>query len=80
MPYLLFSKKQQNLKLSSAANSRWRLMGFTSDSRLAGQSDQLVCSGSYRGFMFMYLWFLCVFRLYFILILMASLVLWLCRL
>ena len=28
MPYLLFLKKQQNLKLSSAANYRWRFMGF----------------------------------------------------
>ena len=27
MPYLLFSKKRQNLKLSSAANYRWRFMG-----------------------------------------------------
>ena len=27
MPYLLFLKKQQNLKLSSAANYRWRLKG-----------------------------------------------------
>ena len=28
MPYLLFLKKQQNLKLSSAANYRWRFMGY----------------------------------------------------
>ena len=27
MPYLLFFKKQQNLKLSSAENYRWRFMG-----------------------------------------------------
>ena len=27
MPYLLFLKKPQNLKLSSAANSRWRFVG-----------------------------------------------------
>ena len=39
-------------------------MGFTSDSRLAGQSDQVVCSGFYRGFMFMNVWFLSVFCLY----------------
>ena len=30
MPYLLFLKKQQNLKLSSAANYRWRFMGYGS--------------------------------------------------
>ena len=28
MPYLLFLKKQQDLKLSSAANYRWRFMGW----------------------------------------------------
>ena len=28
MPCLLFLKKQQNLKLSSAANNRWRFMGY----------------------------------------------------
>ena len=28
MPYLLFLKKQQNLKLSSAANYRWRFKGI----------------------------------------------------
>ena len=28
MPYLLFLKKQQNLKLSSAANYRWRFKGY----------------------------------------------------
>ena len=28
MPYLLFLKKRQNLKWSSAANYRWRLMGY----------------------------------------------------
>ena len=27
IPYLLFLKKEHNLKLSSAANYRWRLMG-----------------------------------------------------
>ena len=27
MPYLLFLKKQHNLKLSSAANYRWHFMG-----------------------------------------------------
>ena len=27
MPYLLFFKKQQNLKLSSAANCKWYFMG-----------------------------------------------------
>ena len=27
VPYLLFLKKQHNLKLSSAANYRWRFMG-----------------------------------------------------
>ena len=27
MPYLLFLKKQQNFKLSSAANYRWRFKG-----------------------------------------------------
>ena len=31
MPYLLFLKNQQNLKLSSAANYRWRLMGQVQD-------------------------------------------------
>ena len=30
MPYLLFLKKQQNLKLSSAANYRWRFKGLMS--------------------------------------------------
>ena len=29
MPYLLFLRMQQNLKLSSAANYRWRFMGLT---------------------------------------------------
>ena len=28
MPYLLFLKKHQNLKLSSAANYRWRFKGL----------------------------------------------------
>ena len=28
MPYLLFMKKQRNLKLSSAANYRWRFIGL----------------------------------------------------
>ena len=28
MPYLLFLKKQQNLKLSSAANYTWRFMSL----------------------------------------------------
>ena len=28
MPYLLFLKKRQNLILSSAANYRWRFMGY----------------------------------------------------
>ena len=28
MPYLLFLKKRQNLKLSSAANCRWRFKGY----------------------------------------------------
>ena len=28
MPYLLFLKKQQNLKFPSAANDRWRFMGY----------------------------------------------------
>ena len=28
MPNLLFLKKQQNLKLSSAENYRWRFMGY----------------------------------------------------
>ena len=28
MPYLLLLKKQQNLKLSSAANCRWHFMGY----------------------------------------------------
>ena len=27
MPYLLFLKKRQNLKMSSAVNHRWRVMG-----------------------------------------------------
>ena len=27
IPYLLFLKKQQNLKVSSAANCRWRFKG-----------------------------------------------------
>ena len=27
IPYLLSLKKQQNLKLSSAANNRWRFLG-----------------------------------------------------
>ena len=31
MPYLLFLKKQQNLKLSSAANYRWRFKGYRTD-------------------------------------------------
>ena len=31
MPLLLFSKKRQDLKLSSAANYRWRFMGLTLD-------------------------------------------------
>ena len=30
MPYLLFLKKQQVLKLSSAANYRWRFKGYNS--------------------------------------------------
>ena len=29
MPYLLFLKMRQNLKLSSAANYRWRSMGLS---------------------------------------------------
>ena len=30
MPYLLFFKKQLNLKLSSAANCKWRFKGYLS--------------------------------------------------
>ena len=32
MPYLLFLKKRQSLKLSSAANCRWRFKGLVPDS------------------------------------------------
>ena len=29
MPYSLFLKKQQNLILSSAANNRWKFLGYS---------------------------------------------------
>ena len=40
MAYLLILKKRQNLKLSSAANYRWRFMGYGSQCRSGqGHSD-----------------------------------------
>ena len=35
MPYLLFLKKGQKLKLSSAANCRWRFMGIRDNSAVS---------------------------------------------
>ena len=34
MPYLLYLKKQQNLKLSSAANYRWHFEGLSNSNEL----------------------------------------------
>ena len=36
MPYLLFLKKQRNLKMSSAANYRWRFIGQNDAYQLKG--------------------------------------------
>ena len=43
MPYLLFLKKQQNLKLSSAANYRWHFQGKLSQSLILCKLGNFAC-------------------------------------
>ena len=72
MLYLLFLKKRQNLKLSSAANYRWRFMGYRKEWPSPQKRSPLTARFSRLPWRCVFISVLCHFAVYFMSIYLRS--------